>query len=174
MPKFAATLASLLLIASSIGINIARYPQVGRTIDAGQRIDMAQAENSALNAQPSSRLETANPDSLLASKTDIQPENSPQIATAAPAEIARVKEPDYLKPPAVTGQSQPEPLLPILNVRPMVPATTLQETGASANPPVGPDEVRRLPPVDPGLSAVADLQATASDEVVQYPASSTP
>ena len=34
MPKLAATLASFLLIASSIGVNIARYPQVGRTMDA--------------------------------------------------------------------------------------------------------------------------------------------
>jgi len=174
MPRFAATLASLLLIASSIGINIARYPQVGRTIDAGLRFDMAQAENSALNAQPSSRLETANPDSQLASKTDSQPEKSPQIATTAPTELVRDKELGEPKPPAVTGHSQPEPLLPILNVRPMVPAATLQETGAAANPPLGSDEVRRLPPVDPGLPAVADLQATASDEGVQYPASSTP
>ena len=33
MPRLAATLASILLIASSIGVNIVRYPQVGRSIE---------------------------------------------------------------------------------------------------------------------------------------------
>ena len=42
MPKFAATLASLLLIASSIGVNIARYFQVGRTVYAGQPTETAE------------------------------------------------------------------------------------------------------------------------------------
>ena len=65
VPKLAATLASLLLIASSIGVNIARYPQVGRIIDAGPPTATAAIANS-------------------------EPARSPQIAVITPAENARV------------------------------------------------------------------------------------
>ena len=173
VPKFAAILASLLLIASSIGVNIERYPQVGRTIDAGQRTDAAEPVNSPPAAPQSGRVETANPDALPAREAEIEPAKPSQVATVPPAENARVEEASNPKQTAATAHSQPEPAATILDVRPMVPATDLP-TAAGADRPAGADEVRRLPPLEPGTSAIAEPQAAASGAAVQYPATSTP
>jgi len=174
MPKFAATLASLLLIASSIGINIARYPQVGRTIDVKQRTDADEPADSAPATLQSSGVETVNPDSLRANAAEIQPARPSQIATAAPTETARTEEPCVPKPPASGGQLKSDPPLPILGVRPMVPIASLEAMRSSADPPDGNNELRRLPPVEPGVIATPELQATGTGETIQYPATSTP
>jgi len=174
MPKFAATLASLLLIASSIGVNIARYPQVGRPVDTRQRTDSAESADSAPAAQQLSRVETSNPASLSASETEIQPAKSPQSAVVAPTEIARVEEHGDSRPATSTPPSLPAPPLPILDVRPMVPVTNLRATADAADSPTGYDEVRRLPPVERGIPAVADLQTAGTDAAAAYPATSTP
>ncbi len=162
VPKLAATLASLLLIASSIGVNIARYPQVGRIIDAGPPTATAAIANS-------------------------EPARSPQIAVITPAENARVGGPFDPTPaagpaeaagaaPSTLGpgrESRTETAVTILDVRPMVPVAGVQSAGAS-DPTAGPDEVRRLPPVEPSVPAVDDLQAAGPDETGQYPATATP
>ena len=174
VPKFAATLASLLLIASSIGVNIARYPQVGRTIDAGQRTDAAETANSAPAAQQSDLMETPNSDSLPSRDAAIEPARLSQVSAVAPPENARVEKPFDPKPVAGATRTQPPPALPILDVRPLVPVASLPTAAGAAGPPAGYDEVRRLPPVEPGTGAVAEHQAAGSDEARSYTATSTP
>ncbi len=174
MPKFAATLASLLLIASSIGVNIARYPQVGRTLNAGQRSDAAELANSATVAQHSGPVATVNPDSLPAHKTEIEPAKSLHVAAAARLEKACVETPCDSELAPVANRPQPVPALPIVDVRPMVPVAGLPTATGEANPPAGRDEVRRLPPVEPSASAVADVSAAEPDEAQPYTATSTP
>jgi len=97
-----------------------------------------------------------------------------QAAAAAPAETAKVEGPCDSKPPAAVGSLQTGPPLPILDVRPMVPVASLQAMAASAGPPLGHDEVRRLPTVEPGVGLDAALPATGSDEAPKYPSTSTP
>ncbi len=171
MPKIAATLASLLLIASSIGVNIARYPQVGRAVDAAQRSDATEMENSARKSQPSGLVEGARPDCLPANEPQVDPPRPPQAGAAGPAEIAGVQQPNDSKP--AVG-SQPQPAATILDVRPMVPVASLQAVAGQAEPLVDHAEVRRLPPVEPGGAVVADLQAGGGDEAAPYPATVTP
>jgi len=174
MPKFAATLASLLLIASSIGVNIARYPQVGRMADAEQRTNAAESANSAPAAMQSTLIEPSNPDSLSADEAAVEAAKSPQVAAVVPTENPRVEEPVDPKPAAGAAPAQPSPAVPIMDVRPMVPVTSLQ--GAAGAPALRPgsEEVRRLPPVEPSVSSITDLQAADSDGTGAYTATSTP
>jgi hypothetical protein len=174
VPKFAATLASLLLIASSIGINIARYPQVGRTIDAEHRADVAQPSNSAPTAQQPSIVESPNPNSPQASEAEIGPAKSSQVAAVAPVESPHFEEPLIPKPAASPIRSQPQPAVPILDARPMIPVARLRKLAGEADPPAGYDEVLRLPPVEPNVSPLAEPQSAGPDENGPYPATSTP
>jgi hypothetical protein len=171
MPKFAATLASLLLIASSIGVNIARYPQVGRIVDAGQPTEVVDTARSTPPAQQSSCVETANVDPSPTRKSEIEPAKPPQAAAVAPAEPPRPSDPVDAKPVAPTPTPQPQPAATILDVRPMVPVASLQ---AATDPPTGNDEVRRLPPLEPAGSAIAELRAGQPDETESYTTTSTP
>ena len=173
VPKFAATLASLLLIASSIGVNIARYPQVGRTIDAGQRTGATEPANIAAAARQTSPIETVNPETLPPRESESEPARPPQAAAVAPTTNPRPEGPSGPPPISGTAGPQPQPAVPILEVRPMVPVASLQTAGG-ADPPVGADEVRRLPPVEPAGSAVAELPAAELDEAQSYPATPTP
>ncbi len=174
LQKLAATLASLLLIASSIGVNIARYPQVGRTVDAGSPTDAAQPVNSAPVAQQASLVETAKPDSLPVGKPEIEPAKSPQAAAVAAPENMRVEGPCDSKPVAGNAGPQPEPTVAILEVRPMIPIASLPAVADGCDPPASDDELRRLPPAAPGVSPVTGLQAARPDEAQPYPVTSTP
>jgi hypothetical protein len=174
VPKFSATLASLLLIASSIGVNIARYPQVGRTVDAGQRTDAAGTVTPAQTVQQPRIVETANLDSLPASETRIESARSSQVAAVAPTENPRGEGSFNPKPAVGTALSQPLPAVPILDVRPMVPIANLPAAAAAADPLAAANQVQRLPPVEPTVSAAGEFQAARPDEAGQYPATSTP
>jgi hypothetical protein len=172
--KLAATLASLLLIASSIGVNIARYPQVGRTVDAPQPPDATEAANSAPAAQPAGPAEMGDPDSARAKATEIRPAKAAQVIAVAPGENARADAPFDPRPAAGTVAPHTVPAATILDVRPMVPVAILRAAAGEADPPAGYDEVRRLPPVEQSVSLVTELPAAGSGEAGQYPATPTP
>ena len=174
MPKFAATLASLLLIASSIGVNIARYPQVGRPVDASQRTDAAETANSSPLAQQSGPVETGNPGPLPAREMIIEPEKSPQVPAVSAAKNAQDEKPFSAKPATGTARPQPGPPVSILDVRPLVPVASLRATAGEANPPAHYDEVQRLPPLEQNGSAIAEPQAAGPDDTQSYTATSTP
>jgi len=173
LPKLVATLASLLLIASAIGTNIARYPQVGRTLETGPRTDSAEPAKPA--PEESSRVEIANPDSLAASKFEVEPAKPPQVVAVAPPKTARVEETVVPKPaPAADADRlKPESVVSILDVRPIVPVAGLRATGET-DPLPGSEEMRRLPPVEPSGPAVAEIQTAGSHDALPYVATSTP
>ena len=173
VPKYAATLASLLLIAGSIGVNIARYPQVGRTADARQPTDAAQPANAALAAPRLIPVETANPDPLPVRKTEIEPVRHPQGSEIARAENVPVEAPLDPKPATGSAHPRPVPAVTILDVRPMVPIASLPAVAGVATLPADSDEVRRLPPVEPGVSAITEIQ-TGGHGAQSYTATSTP
>lgn len=163
MPKFAATLASLLLIASSIGVNIARYPQVGRSVEPAEQVGAAETANSTPVSQQSDLVETANPDALPGRRAT-EPAQPSQAVPVAP-----------LASPPVEGAPRAQgPAVAILDVRAMVPVAGLPAVGGTASPPTAFDEVRRLPPIELSASAASDLQETRPNLAEPYPATSTP
>lgn len=175
VPKLAATLASLLLISSSIGVNIARYPQVGRMADPNERIDTtatAKVSPDSPPAQQASRDETASPDSSLARETQIEPARSPQVA--APAKNTKVEARIDPHAESATAGLQRPPAVPILGVQPMVPIASLRPAGTVADAPASYDDVRRLPPVDSSGLTVADSETAEFGETLPYPATVTP
>ncbi len=175
MPKVAATLASLLLIASSIGVNIARYPQVGRSVDAGQRPDAIEPANSAPAQQQANVVEPATPNPLPTSKAEIEPAKPRQAAAVPVAENLQAEESNTSQPIADTAQLKSTGLVPILGVRPMAPIVGTQPAVDSLGMPVDIDAVRRLPPVDPSVPTAADYQPGEMDKAATaYPATSTP
>ena len=175
MPKVAATLASLLLIASSIGVNIARYPQVGRTVDAGQRPDAVETANSAPAQQQANVVEPASPNPQLTSKAEIEPAQPAQAAAVAVAENLRAEESNTSQPIADSAQLKSAGLVPILGVRPMAPIVGTQPALDSPGMPEDVDAVRRLPPIDPNVPTAADYQAVETEKATTaYPATSTP
>ena len=175
MSKLAATLASLLLIASSIGVNIARYPQVGRALDTGQRTAEAENANPAPAAQPSGLVGTANPDALPARETRNEPAKLPQVTATAPVETAHAQERIDPKPADDdTARSQPQPAVPILNARPLVPIAGLQAAAGATDLSAGSDQVQRLPPVEASVSAISELETAGPDEAQSYTSTSTP
>ena len=174
VPNFAATLASLLLIASAIGINIARYPQVGRTVDAGQRTDAAETPNSTSTAQAADRPEAADPNLLPRNEVEIEPQ---KLRPAAPVVSAvHTHAEKHRNPKAKAGPPciRPELAVAILDVQPIIPISSPQPASDATNSPAVYDEVRRLPPVEQSGSAIAEIQALRLDEAQPYTTTSTP
>ena len=166
MPKLAATLASLLLIASSIGVNIARYPQVGRAIDPSQAA-AAEAASAAPAAQSSSG-ETASADALPA-KADGRTAEAPRPVDAARelVQTQRATEKSPAPPPLPASTD-----VPIIDVRPMLPAAS--EPPGEDHSATATDELRRLPPVEDNALAVVNTEPDTTDIGTAYPATSTP
>jgi hypothetical protein len=164
VPKLAATLASLLLIASSIGVNIARYPQVGRLADPGTAA-AAEPENSPPPAigRPASQTPPAGAESGTRVAEEwpprpadhLPPAGFPTIQTAQPA------------PPV-----QPEVAVPIVDVRPMVPVANL--AADRGNFATGANDFLRLPPVEFNGAAMRDLGSAQTLDASAYPSTSTP
>jgi hypothetical protein len=173
VPKFAATLTSLLLIASSIGVNIARYPQVGQPVEAVERTGAAETANSAPAEQQPGLVETANPHCLPPREIAVDPAGSPQAAAVAAGPTPVEGNLDLRRAAGIVGP-QADRTVAILDVRPMVPVASLPTAGGVGEPPAGYHEVQRLPPVEPSAPTVADLQAAGPDAVGPYPATSTP
>ena len=168
MPKLAATLASLLLIASSIGVNIARYPQVGRMAEPG---NASAAEPAGLpqTASQSQPVETADRD-MPTAKAEAGP------ATEKPRSPAQ--EPQQRQPFSVVQTERPAPpaqadaAVPIIDVRPMVPVANL--TGHTGGSPAPANELRRLPPVETAGTAGTETNSLPGVEAAAYPSTSTP
>lgn len=178
MPKLAATLASLILIASSIGVNIARYPNVGRTAEPGS----ASAVEPATSPAPASGC----PASESPATSQTQPVDTPDRdmpaakadaapATETPSPPAQEPQQGEQSPLVQAGRPaadvQADTVVPITDVRPMAPVGNL--TGSSGDLPRA-GEIRRLPPVDFAASTVTDFGPVQSLSTSAYPRTSTP
>jgi hypothetical protein len=159
-------------MASSIGVNIARYPQVGRTDESAEPTPTAEAVNSAPAAPQTGGVENANPESLSAREIASGPAKSSQSAALVPVENPPVAS-SRDSTAAGTVRPLPDSTVAIVDVQPMIPIAGPTPTDGIGEPPAGYNEVQRLPPVDPSASAAADLQATPV-AVAPYPATSTP
>ena len=155
MPKMAAMLLGLALVAFSIGFNTARYPIVWGMVGPGGQ--PAAASEPASRAPPQ-------PD---------QPENPPTAEPQQPSPTAEPQQPSPpAEPPADSGQTAAlaesrKPLVPVL------PISVPKDAAGNADPAAG---ICRLPPVDdsgprPGERYTAQFFAGA---VAVYPSTSNP
>ncbi len=166
MPKLAATLASILLIASSIGVNIARYPQVGRTIDPA-RAGAAETASALQAADETPRVEKA--------AAELLPAKLEAAATAARdtrqgtanGELAADRM-VAVAPRPVQQQSSGD--IAIVDVRPMVSVQEAQS--ANSESPASQHRVERLPNIDSGEQLSSD--SGSINEELSYPATNTP
>ena len=144
VPRFAALLASLLLIAGSIGVNIARYPVVWEMVDgleasaAGARPQTVEAAEAISGRQcpPDGGPTDSIPVTLPGEKAAPQP-NRPREAVAVE------------QPTAIPDSPPPRDLA---GLRPLVPVTW---PAVEQNPPdpkgapsAADGQVLRLPPLD--------------------------
>jgi hypothetical protein len=163
MPRFAAILASLLLIASSIGVNIARYPMVGAMVEGLE--DMQASRSVAAPPAPETTETTAAvaggqcppSDRQRPAQTDLRPEPQAQ-ADLSDQRPERQAQPDL----------RPGPLVPV------IVSSWEKEKG----PPelcAADGEVRRLPPVD-RMVPVSTVPGGASLDLAtaNYPRTATP
>ncbi len=166
MPKLAATLASLLLIASSIGVNIARYPEVGRLADP-RTVAAAEPANWPQATSQPAPAETAN--------ADHQPPRTESAAQVAEQSPLAQQQPPGTFPTIHTERpvllAQPDVAVPIVDVRPMVPVTNLT---ANERPAPTANGVRRLPPVYSAEATAVEFGSTRGIDASAYPATSTP
>jgi len=161
VPKLAATLASLLMIASSIGVNIARYPRVGHSIDpqVGRTNDHGQAD-----VAPAEPAQAANPE--------------PITLPPPPVETAQAVPPTKANESASNGEAKQQSgmvtpvTVPIIDVRPMAPAANSQTD--SGNSPAADDQVQRLPPVETNGFTMQDAEPASPNDSASYPTTATP
>jgi hypothetical protein len=156
VPRFAALLASLLLIAGSIGINIARYPVVWEMVGGLEASNVGtdhQGPESAVRAAPQSPEPPAvtahrqGPADGCQAQSDLRA--SPGESASPPPKVLR-EPPAVEKPVAVPDSSPPAPDL--AGLRPLVPVIL---SGLEQGPPdprgapsAADGQVRRLPPLD--------------------------
>ena len=131
MSRIPLTLASLLLIASSIGVNIARYPQVGHTVDSGSRTDPAKVEEPFPATNPADSLETEKPSQ---GAVAARPENT-KVQSETAARSVEDKAPSDRSPAAGQAISSLQSAVTILDVRPMIPVATLRAARRRHNYP---------------------------------------
>jgi hypothetical protein len=167
VPKLAATLASLLLIASSIGVNIARYPQVGRMIDPGQA-EVAESASTVVETSSVPAAEAAHVGPAPARPgTNSPPQVSQDMGTSTSAPSER----KIAEPTSSTPLPQAEVAIPIVDVRPMVPVAGLQAGGDDIP---SRNAIRRLPPVENSDSVKAETDGNLTNSGIAYPTTSTP
>jgi hypothetical protein len=173
VPKLAANLASLLLIASSIGVNMARYPQIGQAVDKGQPADGAHAVDTARSPEPSIVIQGESENALAATATVADATTPRQAKAVTAVDKPQDESPSDSLPVVNPLPAQPAPEATILEVRPLVPVPGLRTAPATADVSNLRDEVRRLPPVD---SEVPGVEVSSPDNPVKslYPGTSTP
>jgi hypothetical protein len=165
VPRIAATLGSLLLIACSIGVNAVRYPAVSQMVGAAYD----------------------------AGGNDATPTPGPAVVTAVTAAKPVADTPLPLKvrelpPPSMTGETAAvadpteagpvqkplvEPVGHIREVRPLPTASDPPplDSASSSNPSAddAQTELRRLPPVESDRGATASMISPPPSVVRSYP-----
>jgi hypothetical protein len=156
----------LLLIASSIGVNIARYPQVGRTAEP------APASAAETASPPQTAGEVPRAEKQETDRTPVKPETpastvrepSPSTANLEPIPN-RVVAVDAIPIPAQSTKD-----VPIIDVRPMVSVGDTPANGAETS--AYSSRIQRLPPVE--NSGLVPLDSGGVGERSNYPTTTTP
>ena len=199
VPRIAATLASLMLIAGAIGVNIARYPAVWQMVDgldkpdgpavasepSSQPVPATAASQTKPAAQPArTSTATARTDKVAASATPaIASKKKPQAKAKTPAGPAAPRAvvattqnlpPASVKPAETVDRN--EPVGHILGVRPLVAVTPPGTSGTLSEQPAVEEPIRRLPPPDAAVPSPLEQAWAGGDmgPVPAYPTTSTP
>ena len=194
MPRIAATLASLVLAASAIGVNVAQYPIVWQMVNGPDRPNsQAVAAKSAPAAAtlPAAPLQPAAPNAVerpkdaaqkTASTESAPPHKPPPAAEKASAgtgsqgaekPAAAAEAQGAIKPAVAAGHD--EPVTHIVGTRPLVPVVMAGLSSQSQAPPGADYQVRRLPPADPAAFAAQPAPSAAmADAPPAYPCTRTP
>jgi hypothetical protein len=157
-----------LLIISSIGVNIARYPQVGRAIEpAAGATDTAGSSQSASTAQSIEKLG--------ADQLPIKPEVTAAATNEKRPEVSAGEPRADRVAPTAPQQTRPTPNqvekgVPIVDVQPIMPARDNQPGNSES--PSGRDQVQRLPPIESRDQAAFE-NGTAVDGI-NYSSTATP
>jgi hypothetical protein len=166
VPRLAATLASLLLIASSIGVNITRYPKVGHSIDPAFA-GAAETPTVSPSASEASRVDKADANQLSA-----KPEfAAPTAHETQPRAVNNDSPTDHVAavvPQPTTAQADGN--VPIVDVRPMVSVGDAPSSGTEA--PANQNGVQRLPTVANGNQFPPE--PNSADVGESYPTTATP
>jgi len=169
MPRSAATIIGLALVAVSIGFNIWRYPIVWRMISPVAAPAAPRAPAAVEASHPSAAASAVQPIKL--------PPAQPQPATPQPATpplmLATQGEPKPVRGPASdAAPAAAERGLPASTSleKPLVPVPRM----AAVAKPIGTADaaaaVRRLPPVDPNVPTMSGSYASGrSDAIPIYP-----
>ena len=181
VPKFAATMASLLLIASAIGVNIARYPivwqMVGRLDDPQQAVVSSQpaTQTVAPTTPPAPAEAIAMPTPSPTPEKSAQTVGFTQTVATTPVPSLPVKPTEPAAPAGLNsdvGTNNGEPTGHIVGVRPMTPVVPADTASMSTASDTG---VRRLPPADQVTATATDLMSSADDDApASYPSTVTP
>jgi hypothetical protein len=162
MPRSAATVFGLVLVAFSIGFNTARYPVVWEMVKPARASESAQAAIASQAEQPEPPPPPQPVPSLPAKPIDVKPASdsaSKVVAdTAAPADAAPARPVE-----AATGQSETRKAL--------VPVTPISSERGLAGESVVGVGIRRLPPVPPSdpLAVSHDAAVLANGSIPFYP-----
>jgi hypothetical protein len=166
MPKSAATIFGLALVAVSIGFNIWRYPIVWRM--------------TAPSAPPATKTATAAPRPAPAA---VEPARS-SVATSAvqPIKLPPPKPESATPPLALAGSEAPKPIPGVANSptadamataeqspsapdnleKPLVPIPRMATAAIPIGTPKAAKEMHRLPPVDPNMPTLVGLSSCSS------------
>lgn len=159
VPRIAATLASLLLIVSSIGVNIARYPIVSQMVGGldhpSSPVAKADSPGEVAPApqQPAKKAITAAKPAVPAEHRRSKKMPQASVSPTAKAPIAAATVVDVSPAAAAT----PAPMGRILDVGPLVPVVQAGQPAEPARIAQVDDEVRRLPAVDPVVPATQPM-----------------
>jgi hypothetical protein len=176
VPRIAAALASLLLVASSIGVNIARYPTVGQTVGGAAPVALSASTAPTPVAQavaPARPAATAKPTAppALPEKPAVAVVSSPPAkpVSAKPAAVATPP-----KKPATTVADSSVPTGHILAVHPLVPSNPFSARAEASPPATAAEMVVRLPPVDPAAPIDDAASTSNADPPSPYLVTDTP
>jgi hypothetical protein len=179
VPRVATVLASLLLIASAIGVNVGRYPVVWEMVgglEAGNVGTDHQGPESAVGAAP----QTPEPPAVAAQRQgppdgcQAQSDLQASPGESAPPQPQLLREPPAAEKPLAVPESSP-PTPNLAGLRPLVPVIL---SGLEQGPPDPRDapsaadgQVRRLPPPDrAGPRPLAAIRAPGDRSVpLSYP-----
>lgn len=169
MPRFAATMMGLVLVAFSIGFNTVRYPVVWEMVDPARASERAEPAAVTQPAEPESPAPTppvsASPPPEPAKPIEVAP--TPEVKAASEVAVQPAEGVDKAvseKGQATEGvasdgdgaaKSEEAVEAELAARKPLVPVTVMDTPTASGDKAVGGAGISRLPPVDPNDSNLA-------------------
>lgn len=167
MPRTAATILGLLLVALSIGFNTVRYPEVWEMVNPIRASETPPSAAASMPEKPSSAPPQLAVPSPPPKPIEVKPPKPIEVKpTPAVAEKAAVEQPGVEQKKAAGN----EPAADQEVRKPLVPVTTVPAGSPDSGVADGAG-IRRLPPVDPNNANLAnrDPLQSANGSIPIYP-----